>query len=433
MTTNITTNMTLPPVAHRITIAPLATFSPVGTSRAWRSVPHPSAPILATASSDKTARIYSLTDFRLHSVASGGHKRSVRAAAWKPGVRGESVLATGSFDASVGVWRRWDNDGLQSVRIQGSDGDEEEDEDGWRFSVILDGHESEVKGVAFNAGGQYLATCSRDKTVWVWEEIEEDNWETVAVLQEHEADIKCVVWHPQEDLLASGSYDDTIRLYREDLDDWACVAVLTGHSSTVWGLAFEPVENMSWAGTKPLSPEQQALFDEREKSGPRLISCSDDTTIRVWQRRPKNYAAPPPTGQGRMPSILRTNNIEEEWIETTRLPQAHSRAVYAVSWSPITGRVVSAGSDGKITVYEEQWISSSQPKETSADGDTDGTQSPSTEWVVIAELDGGHGVFEINDVCWTRRRDQGCKSNDEEIIITTGDDGEVKAWTLDEQ
>ncbi|KAF2665628.1 cytosolic iron-sulfur protein assembly protein 1 [Microthyrium microscopicum] len=425
------------PPPHLLTIAPLATFSPAGTSRAWCSVPHPSAPLLATASSDKSARIYSLTDYRLHSIASGGHKRSVRAAAWKPGVKGESVLATGSFDASVGVWRRWD-DGEIQVHKDPRDEDEDEDEgvgeeeDGWRFSVILDGHESEVKGVAFNAGGQYLATCSRDKTVWVWEEIEEDNWETVAVLQEHEADIKCVVWHPQEDLLASGSYDDTIRLYREDLDDWACIAVLMGHESTVWGLAFEPIGNKSWAGKGALSSEQQAFFDEREKSGPRLISCSDDTTIRVWQRKPKEHVEVP-TGQGRMPSILRTHNIEEDWFEATRLPQAHSRAVYAVGWSPITGRVVSAGSDGKITVYEEQWITEPHLDHSGTSASTTDPNAPRTEWVVVAELDGGHGVFEINDVCWTKRRDKDRKNNDEEIIITTGDDGEVKAWTMNEK
>ena len=110
----------------------------------------------------------------------------------------------------------------------GEDGDEE-DEDEWRFAVILDGHDSEIKCVAFASTSPLLATCSRDKSVWIWEELEDDNFETVAVLQEHEGDVKCVAWHPGEELLASGSYDDTIRLWREDVDDWACCALLTGH------------------------------------------------------------------------------------------------------------------------------------------------------------------------------------------------------------
>jgi WD40 repeat protein len=457
-------------------ISPLASFTPPGTARAWTSTPHPHLPLLATASSDKTVRIYSLSDFRLHSTVSGGHKRSVRSAAWKPGTRGgESVLATGSFDASIGIWRRWDaaaglggggggDDGDASPVEFGADGspvhggsggDGDDGEEEWRFSVILDGHDSEVKGVAFNAGGQLLATCSRDKTVWIWEEIDEDNFETVAVLQEHEADIKCVAWHPQEDLLASGSYDDTIRLYREDVDDWVCIAVLNGHESTVWCLAFEPPSNKSWAaaattttttttttavGGESWTPEQQALSDQRDRSGPRLMSCSDDRTIRIWQRKPKEENTPHlPTGQGRMPSIIRSNNIEEDWYLESQLPQVHERAIYSVSWSHVSGRVVSAGSDGKIVVYQERWLG---PPGVDVDADmkdsatTNGTPTPAasqTQWEVLAELDGGHGVFEINSVCWAPRWDKGKTMEKEEIIITTADDGEVKAWTLDSQ
>ena len=90
------------------TISPLATLTPPSNSRAWSSQPHPHLPIVATACSDRTVRIYSLTNFAQQSTVAGGHKRSIRSCAWKPNSVGESVLATGSFDASAGIWRRWE-------------------------------------------------------------------------------------------------------------------------------------------------------------------------------------------------------------------------------------------------------------------------------------------------------------------------------------
>lgn len=431
----------------------LSTLSPPCNTRTWLTVPHPHLPIVATACSDKTVRIYSLQNFQQQASISGGHKRSIRSCAWKPNSVGESVLATGSFDASAGIWKRWEEGTIKPQEIDftsglaGGDGEQDEEEDEWRFSVVLDGHDSEIKSLGFSSVEPLLATCSRDKSVWVWEELEDDNFETVAVLQEHEGDVKCVAWHPSEALLASGSYDDDVRLWREDLDDWACCALLKGHKGTVWWVEFEAADEVEpLGGAGGLSEQQRATLEERKKAGPRLISCSDDQSVRIWHRVPKDNPNAP-TGKQRMPSVWKNENFEEEWVEEGRLPAVHERPLYAVSWSKKTGRVASTGSDGKIVVYEERWRGSNAPQmtinpdsvvtdtsaETNGSTKEDAEQSTQgqTEWVVLAEVENAHDVFEVNHVCWAPRADKGKRFDDEEVLISTGDDGEVKVWRFD--
>lgn len=70
-----------------------------------------------------------------------------------------------------------------------------------------------------------------------------------------------VCWHPKGEVLVSCSYDDSIKVWVEDDGEWECAQTLAGpglgHSSTVWGVAFDP-------------------------SGQRMVSCSDDLTLKIW-------------------------------------------------------------------------------------------------------------------------------------------------------
>ncbi|KAJ5855753.1 uncharacterized protein N7529_009697 [Penicillium soppii] len=415
-------------------ITHLSDLTPPSLERTWLTAPHPTLPILATCSTDKTVRIYSLSNFTLLSTITGGHKRSVRTAAWKPHSSGESVLATGSFDATVGIWRRWDNYGQKDgvvPQAETSDAESAEDceeEEEWRFAVLLDGHDSEVKSVSWSASGMLLATCSRDKSIWIWEDLDDgdNNFETVAVMQEHSGDVKCVSWHPSEECLASGSYDDSIRIWREDLDDWGQVACIKGHEGTVWFLEWEGVDNMPASSSSEASAEIEKTQwrDQRSLSGPRLLSCSDDKTVRLWRRQPKetNQGALSSASTG-IPSIIRPMGSDEVWEEDALLPHAHELAVYAVAWSKRSGLVASTGADGRIALYQERFV------QTSADPDAMDTSEVRTEWVLVAVKDGAHGIYEINHVAWAKRAD-GEAGEEEEILVSTADDGSVKVWTV---
>ena len=117
------------------------------------------------------------------------------------------------------------------------------------------------------------------------------------------------------------------------MDDWACCSLLRGHEGTVWWVEFEGADQIgTLSGAANLSNQQKALLEARNKAGPRLMSCSEDRTVRLWHRVPKEKATSS-GAEGRMPSIWKNRDFEEEWIEEARLPEVHERAVYAVSWS----------------------------------------------------------------------------------------------------
>ena len=121
--------------------------------RCWHLSLHPSLPLLASSSSDQTVRIYNSESTSLITTLKGQHTRSIRASHWKPST--PPALATASFDGSVGIWRPEYGEGEESGE--------------WECVAQLEGHENECKCVAWSSDGRYIATCSRDKSVWIWE------------------------------------------------------------------------------------------------------------------------------------------------------------------------------------------------------------------------------------------------------------------------
>ena len=200
------------------------------------------------------------------------------------------------------------------------------------------------------------------------------------MLQEHTQDVKAVAWHPSEPVLASCSYDDTIRLYYPDQDEFIPLALLKGHTSTVWGLAFEPMLN----NPSPTDPDPSV----------RLASCSDDLSVIIWHRT--DYYRPPAATSL---SILR-DPPSETWKPIVTLPRIHERVIYSVAWSK-AGLIASTGGDGKLVIYEE------------VEG----------KWIVKMVKEAAHGAFEINCVVWG-------KPEEGEILWTAGDDGVVKKWRI---
>lgn len=379
------------------------------SDKAWSVSSHPTLPLLATASTDKTSHVYNLSakrNFPLLAKLEDTHKRSVRSVAFKPPLGGAlnpvtdfldlPALASGSFDSTISIW------GIDEPEELMDEDDESEELDQakqqaalltsskneWNLMAIIEGHENEVKSVAWNPQGNLLASCSRDKTIWIWETDPEtlEEFECISVLNDHQHDIKHITWHPTTNLLASSSYDDTIRLYKNDEDgddEWSCVGLLNGHEGTVWCSSFE----------HPLSPTSK-------KGIIRLVSASDDLSVRIWSSSSVPDEDNKSDGNN-LPSSIKHTAEEMIWEEEVILPSIHKYPVYSVSWSAKTGKIASAGSDGQLVVYLYD------------DG-----------WKIESNKESAHGVYEINCVSF-------CTLDDgAEVLVTAGDDGNINIWSL---
>ncbi|KAF7552297.1 hypothetical protein G7046_g7452 [Stylonectria norvegica] len=131
-------------------------------------------------------------------------------------------------------------------------------------------------------------------------------------------------------------------------------------------------------------------------------------------------------------------SAREEWTCTGELPKAHNRDIYSVAWSGDSGLVASTGSDGILALYKEDEQAPQEKDDhpmvnggQAANG-TAPSSSLSSAWKLIATQENAHGPYEVNHVTWCRRFDAGSeRRGEEEMLVTTGDDGTVRPWKVD--
>ena len=219
--------------------------------------------------------------------------------------------------------------------------------------VGLEGHESELKGVQYSSSGGLLATCSRDRSVWIWEVGLEWDYDCIGVLNGHSGDVKCVKWHPEIELLVSGSYDNTIRVWVEDDDDWFCSETLTAHSGTVWDMSFCGGEKLVSVGGDGCLIVWKRRIDPsgcRFQTVARLSDLHEGECIYSvdWKERIATGG-----GDDCIRIVSRIDNDKDEYAETASIERAHAGDVNCIRWNPTqTDILASAGDDACVRIWK---------------------------------------------------------------------------------
>lgn len=235
---------------------------------------------LATASADKTIRIWQVGAWETEPVLLSGHEYGVNTVAFSAD---NKWLASGSEDNRLRVWRVGD----------------------WEAEpLILEGHKDDVSAVAFSADNKWLASGSWDNTIRIWHV---GDWETEPLILHGQEDpdgrddrVTSVAFSADNKWLASGNLDNTLQVWR--VDDWEGEPlILKGHTDSLSSVTFSAdnkwLVSGSWDKTLRIwrvddwlaVPVVLSGFEDAVNSvafstdGKWLAGGSSDTTVRVWR------------------------------------------------------------------------------------------------------------------------------------------------------
>ncbi|MFI7499383.1 AAA family ATPase [Streptomyces sp. NPDC049687] len=314
--------------------APLATPLLGHTGAVYLTSFSPDGKTLATASYDRTIRLWNVAD-RSHPEPLGkpltGHTSWVSTAVFSPD---GTVLASAGDDGTVRLWDvrnpaapraladplKARGGGTVYLAAFSPDGRTlaTANEDGkvrlWNVArpsapgalATLTGHSAAVRSVAFSPDGRTLASGGDDNTVRLWNTADPRHPVRVgAPLTGHDGTVHSLAFSPDGRTLASGSADDTVRLWNVTDPGHAAAlgAPLTGHTGPVWSVSFNADGSMLaaasadstailWNVSDPAYPSQvgEPLAGSSGEmyalgfspDGTTLATGSGDNKVRLW-------------------------------------------------------------------------------------------------------------------------------------------------------
>lgn len=333
--------------------APLATPLLGHTGAVYLTSFSPNGRVLATASYDRTIRLWDVKDpTRPQPLGKPltGHTSWVSSAVFSPDGR---TLASASDDGTIRLWNVRDprhpkplgrpltgHGGTAYLLAFSPDGhtlasaNEDHTVRLWDVAAparpkpagSLTGHTAAVRSVAFSPDGRTLASGGDDGTIRLWNMADPRHPRRIArVLTGHTSTVHSVAFSPDGRTLASGGADDTIRLWKMTDPRRATElgAPLTGHTGPVWSVAFSP-------------------------DGTRLAAGSADSTASLWNvsnpAYPSQVGEPLAGSSGEMYAV----GFSPDGRTLATGSGDNKARLWSIPTSDMTGRIGAFRADGKV-------------------------------------------------------------------------------------
>lgn len=160
------------------------------------------------------------------------------------------LLASGSDDKLIMIWRK-----AQGPSGVFGTGGMQQNHESWKCIHTLRGHDGDVLDLAWSPNDLFLASCSIDNTIIVWDGRCLPNM--LQTLKGHTGLVKGVAWDPVGKFLASQSDDRSIKIWRTM--DWSCSSTITEPFQECGGTTH--ILRLSW------SPDGQYLVSAHAMNG----------------------------------------------------------------------------------------------------------------------------------------------------------------------
>jgi WD40 repeat protein len=388
---------------------------------------------VATASSDKTAKVWDATNGHLLLTLSG-HSARINGIAFSPDGK---QLATASDDGAVHLW----------------------DASNGRDLMTLSGNSGPVNGVAYSPDGKLLATAQADKTARIWEA---KSGRQLLTLNGHSGSVTGVAYDFNGGRLATASEDNSAKIW--DARDGRLLVTVRGHSDAVNAVAFSQdgktlatasSDNTArlWDSTKgvqirilrQLGSIKGVAFS---LDGKRLATASSDNNARVWDvgkglpilnlRVPGSANGVAFSPDGKSLASASESSVAQIWdlggghgLLTLR----HFDPVNDVTYSPDGKRLITGSSDGTAKVWDAstgqellKLAEGSRPVNSvsySRDGHSLATaSSDGTAWV----WDAANGHLRVTLIGHSGAINGIAFSPDAKFVATAGADGTARVW-----